>query len=112
MEEQQPITPLTGPVFDAEGRLTYMGVDGRRYVVVEAGDLDADDAAEVMEALKRAGPVFEAIEHSCRTWLQELRASPLSEEEALALLLATLETVLDPGSGPQPGDAPFTQSGD
>ena len=112
MEEQQPITPLTGPVFDAEGRLTYMGVDGRRYVVVDAGDLDADDAAEVMEALKRGGPVFEAIEQSCRTWLQGVSASPLSDEEALALLLATLETVLDPGDGTQPGDAPFSSSGD
>jgi len=112
MEEQQPITPLTGPVFDAEGRLTYMGVDGRRYVVVDAGDLDADDAAEVMEALKRGGPVFEAIEQSCRTWLQGLSASPLSDEEALALLLATLETVLDPGDGTQPGDAPFSSSDD
>ena len=112
MEEQQPITPLTGPVFDVEGRLTYMGVDGRRYVVVDAGDLDADDAAEVMEALKRGGPVFEAIEQSCRTWLQGLSASPLSDEEALALLLATLETVLDPGDGTQPGDAPFSSSGD
>ena len=109
MEEEQPITPLTGPVLDVEGRLTYMGVDGRRYVVVESGDLDTNVATEVMEALQQGSPVFEAIERSCRTWLDMLRATSLSEEEALALLLATLETVLETRDGTQPGDAPFSQ---
>ena len=104
MEEQQPITPLTGPVFDAEGRLTYMGVDGRRYVVKDGGEFDPDDAAQVMEALKRGGPVLEAIERSCRTWLEGLRDSALNDKEALALLLATLETVLEGGDGMQLGE--------
>ena len=102
MEEQPPMTPLTGPVLDGEGRLTYMGVDGRRYVVVEGDEIDANDAAQVMEALQQGGPVFEAIEQSCRTWLQIFRASPLNEEEALALLLARLETALDPRHDPEP----------
>ena len=52
MDEQQPITPLTGPVFDDEGRLTYMGVDGRRYVDVDGVEFDEQDAAKVMKVLQ------------------------------------------------------------
>ncbi|CRY92231.1 conserved hypothetical protein [Synechococcus sp. WH 8103] len=33
------MTPLTALVVDAEGRLTYMGVDGRRRVIVGDGEL-------------------------------------------------------------------------
>lgn len=95
MDEEQPITPLTGPVFDAEGRLTYMGVDGRRYVVVKGGEFDEQEAAQVIDVLQRAGGVFEQIEQDCRRWLQIVLASPLNQEEALALLLATLETLLE-----------------
>ena len=29
-----PVTPLTALVVAREGRLTYVGVDGRRYVIV------------------------------------------------------------------------------
>jgi hypothetical protein len=31
--DDQPITPHAGPTVDAEGNLTYIGDDGRRYVV-------------------------------------------------------------------------------
>ena len=95
MEEQQPITPVTGPVFDANGRLTYMGVDGRRYVVDEGAEFDEQEAAQVIEVLQQAGGVFEQIEADCRRWLDIVQASPLNNEEALALLLATLETLLE-----------------
>lgn len=105
MEEQQPITPLTGPVFDEEGRLTYMGVDGRRYVVVQGAEFDEEDAARVMEALRQAGGVFEEIEQRCRRWMAMVQASPLSAEEALALLLATLETLLESKNDENPNQA-------
>lgn len=95
MEEQQPITPLTGPVFDADGRLTYMGVDGRRYVVVEGAEFDEQEASQVIEVLQQAGGVFDQIEADCRRWLDIVQTSPLNKEEALALLLATLETLLE-----------------
>lgn len=95
MEEQQPITPLTGPVFDGDGRLTYMGVDGRRYVVDEGAELDEKEAAQVIEVLQQAGVVFEQIEADCRRWLDIVQGSPMNNEEALALLLATLETLLE-----------------
>ena len=31
--DDQPITPHAGPIFDGDGNLTYVGDDGRRYVV-------------------------------------------------------------------------------
>jgi hypothetical protein len=40
----QPITPLTALRVDQNGRLTYMGQDGQRYVIV--GD------AELLERLQ------------------------------------------------------------
>ena len=103
--QQQPVTPLTGPVFDAEGRLTYMGVDGRRYVVVDGVDVDEHEAAQVMEVLQQSGEVFDDIELRCRHWLEMVEASPLNHEEALALLLATLETLLE-AKGDQPPNTP------
>jgi hypothetical protein len=90
-----PVTPLTGPTLDAEGRLTYIGEDGRRYVVVEGVELDAEGSARVMEALQAAGPIFQEIEALCHSWLERVSLAPLQREEAIALLLATLETVLE-----------------
>jgi hypothetical protein len=90
-----PVTPLTGPTLDAEGRLTYIGEDGRRYVVVEGVELDAEGSARVMEALQAAGPLFQEIEALCHGWLERVSLAPLQRQEAIALLLATLETVLE-----------------
>ena len=96
MEDQDdPVTPLTGPTLDAEGHLTYVGEDGRRYVVVDGVELDAEGSAQVMEALQAAGPLFQEIEALCHGWLDLVADSPLLREEAMALLLATLETVLE-----------------
>ena len=39
MDEPSSVTPLTALVVDAEGGLTYMGVDGRRRVIVGDGEL-------------------------------------------------------------------------
>jgi hypothetical protein len=94
-EGDHPVTPLTGPTLDAEGRLTYIGEDGRRYVVVDGVELDAEGSARVMEALQSAGPLFQEIEALCHGWLECLSLAPLQREEAIALLLATLETVLE-----------------
>ena len=49
----------------------------------------------MIEVLQQAGGVFEQIEADCRRWLDIVRASPLNNEEALTLLLATLETLLE-----------------
>ncbi|MBM5798879.1 MAG: hypothetical protein FJ060_12105 [Cyanobacteria bacterium K_Offshore_0m_m2_072] len=45
--EPSPITPLTALRVDEDGRLTYMGQDGQRYVIV--GD------AELLERLRKPG---------------------------------------------------------
>jgi hypothetical protein len=94
-EGDHPVTPLTGPTLDAEGRLTYIGEDGRRYVVVDGVELDAEGSARVMEALQSAGPLFQEIEALCHGWLERVSRAPLQRQEAIALLLATLETVLE-----------------
>ena len=39
MESEHPVTPLTALVIDAEGRLTYVGVDGLRRVIVGDNEL-------------------------------------------------------------------------
>ena len=33
-----PVTPHATPIIDEEGRLTYVGDDGRRYVVADPPD--------------------------------------------------------------------------
>ena len=94
MDEDAPITPITGPNIDAEGRLTYMGEDGRRYVVMDGDERDETSSAAVMEALRSAGPLFEEIETLCQGWVDEVSDAALTRAEAIALLLATLETAL------------------
>ena len=34
MDFQEPVTPLTALLVDAQGRLTYTGQDGKRYVII------------------------------------------------------------------------------
>ena len=41
MNGEDPVTPMTALVVDADGRLTYMGEDGRRRVIV--GDQERRD---------------------------------------------------------------------
>ena len=38
--EQPPVIPHATPIVDAEGRLTYVGSDGLRYVVAEPPDAE------------------------------------------------------------------------
>ena len=39
MDQPQTVTPLTALVVNEDGQLTYMGVDGRRRVIVGDADL-------------------------------------------------------------------------
>ena len=79
MDEDAPITPITGPNIDAEGRLTYMGEDGRRYVVMDGDERDETSSAAVMEALRSAGPLFEEIETLCQGWVDEVSDAALTQ---------------------------------
>ena len=39
MEALPPVTPMTALIVDADGRLTYVGIDGCRRVIVGDADL-------------------------------------------------------------------------
>ncbi len=93
-----PITPINGPKFDEEGRLTYLGEDGSRYVVVEGEGVNSDSSQIVIDSLRSAGSTFQEIETLCIGWLHTVTSSHLSREEAIYLLFATLETVLETSS--------------
>jgi hypothetical protein len=104
--QDDPITPHAGPILDAEGQLSYVGEDGRRYVIAGREDLDEAAAEEVMLTLRDAGGLFHEIEALARQWLQRVSASPLERAEALALLLASLETALENLGDGGPQEAP------
>ena len=40
-----PVIPHAAPILDAEGRLTYVGSDGLRYVVAEPPEPEKDSAS-------------------------------------------------------------------
>ena len=107
--EEQPVTPHAAPMLDEEGRLTYIGNDVRRYVVLGFPH-DVDDATteRVMESLRGGSDLFNRIEGLCQTWLAQVSSEDLPEHEALVLLLTTLETSLEDGIDGQDevGDAP------
>ena len=48
MNGEDPVTPMTALVVDADGRLTYMGEDGRRRVIV--GDQELLDRLQSLRA--------------------------------------------------------------
>ncbi|QEY31030.1 hypothetical protein EVJ50_00920 [Synechococcus sp. RSCCF101] len=91
----EPITPHAGPTLDPDGQLSYVGEDGRRYVILGREDLDAIGAERVMGTLRDASDLFHQIETLSRRWLDQVSRSPLRRSEALALLLASIETALE-----------------
>ena len=95
--EDQPITPHAVPVFDAEGNLTYIGDDGRRYVVGPLPALDEAQVDQVMQGLLAGQGLFSELENLASQWLDQVCGPDLSRGAALALLLSSLEMALDPG---------------
>ncbi len=93
--EEKPITPHAGPTLDADGNLTYVGDDGRRYVVGLPPDIDEDNVEKVMTLLRGGTALFQQIEGLCQRWISEVSGSELDERAALVLLLTTLETALE-----------------
>jgi hypothetical protein len=94
--DEQPITPHAGPIWDAQGRLTYIGDDGRRYVVGPMPEADEQSVDAVMERLASGNALFSEIELLARRWLEQVSGAELDPRAALALLLTTLETALEP----------------
>ncbi|MEA5390431.1 hypothetical protein VB738_04055 [Cyanobium gracile UHCC 0139] len=93
--EEKPITPHAGPTLDADGNLTYVGDDGRRYVVGLPPDIDEDNVEKVMTLLRGGTALFQQIERLCQRWISEVSGAELDERAALVLLLTTLETALE-----------------
>ena len=100
--EEQPITPHAGPTFDAEGNLTYVGDDGRRYIVASMPDADAQQVDLLMERLRSGNALFSRLELMAREWLHQVSGTDLDRRAALALLLTTLETALEDGEELEP----------
>ena len=101
--KEEPITPSAGPTLDAQGRLTYIGEDGQRYVVLDALELDHQISLRVADALRDAGLLLDQIENLAQRWMDQVSAEALSREDALDLLLATLENELEDESASSDG---------
>ena len=97
--DDQPITPHAGPIFDADGNLTYVGDDGRRYVVAAMPDADERQVDQVMDRLRRGNALFSRLELLSREWLDQVSGEELDRRAALVLLLTTLETALEECTG-------------
>jgi hypothetical protein len=95
MAEEQPITPHAGPTLDSEGQLTYVGDDGRRYVVGLPPDTDGEGIERVMGDLRDGQHLLLRIEALCQQWLDMVHSPDLDHRAALMLLLTTLETSLE-----------------
>ena len=101
-----PVTPHAGPTLDGDGNLTYIGDDGRRYVVGLPPEIDEASVERVMTLLRGSSPLFQDIERLCHRWIQEVSSDELDARAALVLLLTTLETALEdvyPEPNPDPG---------
>lgn len=102
--EQEPVTPHAGPIINADGELTYIGDDGRRYVVGLPPDVDEDSVERVMATLRAGSALFHNIEDLCDAWLRTVSGDDLEPRAALVLLLTTLETALEDRYPESPGD--------
>ena len=92
--EDRPITPHAVPIFDADGNLTYIGDDGRRYVVADLPESDEQSVDRVMERLRGGQTLFTQIEELSSQWLDHVSGPEITRLSALSLLLTTLETSL------------------
>jgi len=95
MTEEHPITPHAGPTLDGEGQLSYVGDDGRRYVMGQPPDSDDAGSDRLMDGLRSGSMLFHQIEGLCRQWLAMVQTPELDQRAALVLLLTTLETTLE-----------------
>ncbi len=90
-----PVTPHAGPTLDGDGQLSYIGDDGRRYVIGLPPEIDEDSVERVMTILRSSSPLFQSIERLCHRWINDVSSDELDVRAALVLLLTTLETALE-----------------
>jgi hypothetical protein len=90
-----PVTPHAGPSLDQEGQLTYIGEDGRRYVVGLPPEMDPASLERVMRTIQKEGSLFHEIERLARRWITQVSGPDLDGRAAMVLLMTTLETSLE-----------------
>jgi len=95
MADDQPITPHAAPSLNREGQLTYIGDDGRRYVVGLPPESDEATLDRVMTILCSGNGLIRQIESLCHQWIALVSSGDLDQRAALELLLTTLETALE-----------------
>lgn len=90
-----PVTPHAGPSLDQEGQLTYIGEDGRRYVVGLPPEMDQATLERVMRSIQKEGSLLHEIERLARRWIAQVSGPDLDGRAAMVLLVTTLETTLE-----------------
>lgn len=90
-----PVTPHAAPSLDQAGQLTYVGEDGRRYVVGLPPEMDQATLDRVMGSIQREGSLFREIERLALRWIAQVSSSDLDGRAAMVLLMTTLETSLE-----------------
>ena len=93
------VAPITAPKLDDDGHLTYLGEDGQRYRVLDQLEIDQEASQRLSDALQASTPLFDQIEGLCHAWISRVGvdAMDLDRDEAVALLINTLATVLAEG---------------
>jgi hypothetical protein len=76
-DQRAPITPHATPMLDDQGQLTYVGDDGRRYVVGLPPEADEQSVERVMATLQAGGDLFQQIEGLCHRWIAAVSGSDL-----------------------------------
>jgi hypothetical protein len=92
---EPPVTPHAGPSLDQEGQLSYIGEDGRRYVVGLPPEMDPASLERVMSTISREGSLFHQIESLACRWIAQVSGPDLDGRAAMELLVTTLETSLE-----------------
>ncbi|MFN7820021.1 MAG: hypothetical protein ACK5Q7_10605 [Cyanobacteriota bacterium] len=93
--QNAPITPHAGPSLDRDGQLSYVGEDGRRYVVGLPPEIDPASLERVMHTLQKEGSLFHQIERLACRWIARVSGPDLDGRAAMVLLVTTLETSLE-----------------
>lgn len=101
------VTPITAPKLDDTGHLTYLGNDGQRYRVLDRLEIDQDASQRVSDALQATGPLLDQIEALCRDWISRVAEGAMDRDEAVAMLLSTLESVLHADDEKSGGHGPL-----
>ena len=105
--DEPSVTPLTAPKLDDAGHLTYLGNDGRFYRVLDRLEIDLDASQRVSDVLQATGPLFDQIEALCHDWINRVAEGAMERDEAVAMLLSTLESVLHADDEESGGHGPL-----